>query len=97
MPVLHAKPAPPQTPSQPELRRILRLDVPVIVKLAERKQTLKVQDGAIPNVFVDKDKMHEVLLNLIGNAIKYTPEEGKISVSFKKENGMVETRTQRLL
>lgn len=69
-------------------------------KVTERKQSLVVVDSLIPEVFADKDKMHEVLLNLIGNAIKYTPEGGKITVSFKQnkaslspggDNGMIET------
>jgi signal transduction histidine kinase len=60
-------------------------------KIVERKQTLSVVDSTVPSVLADRDKIHEVLLNLIGNAIKYTPEGGTIKVSFKENNGMVET------
>lgn len=60
-------------------------------KVTERKQSLVVVDSLIPEVYADKDKMHEVLLNLIGNAIKYTQEGGKITVSFKQNGGIVET------
>lgn len=60
-------------------------------KVSERKQVLTIQDESIPQIYADKDKAHEVLLNLIGNASKYTPEGGKISVSFLQKDGMVET------
>ncbi|GEM_PF-695113 len=60
-------------------------------KVSERKQTLSVVDSAIPQVFADRDKIDEVLLNLVGNAVKYTPEGGNITISFKENAGMIET------
>ena len=38
-------------------------------------------DPAIPLVHGDPDRILEVLINLIDNGIKFTPEEGKITVS----------------
>ncbi len=35
-------------------------------------------------VFCDKTKIHQVIRNLVSNAVKYTPEDKKVSVSFAK-------------
>ena len=37
---------------------------------------------AHPNVFVDKTKIREILLNIVSNAVKYTPAGGMISMSM---------------
>lgn len=37
----------------------------------------------IPKVYMDKQKMNLVLQNLLENAVKYTPEHGKIEVSLE--------------
>jgi len=38
-----------------------------------------------PDIFADKDKIEQVLQNIISNAIKYTPKAGKISIKLEKE------------
>jgi len=40
-------------------------------------------------VYGDRSKLSQILYNLTDNAIKYTPENGKIHVSLKQENGCV--------
>ena len=32
----------------------------------------------------DRDKLEQVIINIISNAVKYTPEKGKIEVSCEK-------------
>lgn len=43
----------------------------------------------IPNIVVDKDGIEQVILNIISNAIKYTPNGGRINVFAKKQNDRV--------
>ena len=76
MPLLHAQPPP--APPAPDLRRILRLEVPVIVKLAERKLTLgevmRLGAGAIIEFSKSSDEPLELLVNNkpigVGDAVK---------------------------
>src|SRR5690606_8715931 len=45
----------------------------------------------LPDVYVDQDKINQVLDNLISNAIKYTPGKGTINIEAKlNANQMVE-------
>ncbi|MAT43708.1 MAG: two-component sensor histidine kinase [Anaerolineaceae bacterium] len=52
------------------------------LQFEEKKINLeKKVDRQLPNVLADKDRMLQVLTNLIGNALQYTPEGGKIRIS----------------
>lgn len=43
-----------------------------------------------PKVFADVDKVHEVLLNLIGNSLKFTYPEGIVSIDCFTDGNMLE-------
>ncbi|HUQ85422.1 MAG TPA: GAF domain-containing sensor histidine kinase [Candidatus Limnocylindrales bacterium] len=47
--------------------------------------------AGLPEVLADADKIKEVLFNLIGNSLKFTPKNGNISISFFQNNDMIET------
>lgn len=79
MPVLHAEPASSaQAANGGELRRILRMPVPVIVKLAERKlllsEVMRLGAGAIIEFSKASDEPLELMINNktigVGEAVK---------------------------
>ncbi len=49
-------------------------------------------DGKLPKVVFDSDRMIQVLTNLISNAIKFTPEDGRISVSAVRRDDYLAIR-----
>lgn len=59
-------------------------------KAGEKSLKLNIAMGKIPALFADENKVHQVLLNLVGNAIKFTPERGQIKVSVKTVDQMAE-------
>jgi len=65
----------------------------VIPTANEQKKTLTFAPPiqVLPLVSADQEKIKHVLLNLIGNSIKFTPSGGKIIVSVKVDNDMITT------
>ena len=43
----------------------------------------------MPQVRGDEEKLRQVFDNLLSNALKFTPEDGRISLSAQQENGKV--------
>jgi signal transduction histidine kinase len=59
-------------------------------QLEEKRMVLENRiDPDTPRVFVDRNRMLEVFINLIGNGIKFTPPGGKITIDSK---GLTEKR-----
>ena len=87
MPVLHsqrpAPAAPAAQPAQGELSRILRLEVPVIVKLAERKlslaEVMRLGTGAIIEFSRGSEEPLELLIN---NKVIGVGETVKVGENF---------------
>lgn len=43
----------------------------------------------LPAVFADREKLEQVVNNLLGNAMKFTPDQGRVTLSAKPEDGFV--------
>jgi len=52
-------------------------------------RAMPVQDALM--VIADADKIKEVMINLIGNSLKFTPQGGEISIGFSVKDGSVVT------
>lgn len=62
----------------------------VKAKADEKRLQLQVLEHSVPKVFADPDKVHQILLNLIGNSLKFTYPGGIIIVDFFSDGYMVE-------
>lgn len=78
---------------------ILRLNLTVcdIRQIAERAVSISQMDiknknlvveitGSCDMIYVDEDRMLQVLLNLLSNAVKYTKKQGKITINISCES-----------
>jgi two-component system, NtrC family, sensor kinase len=62
---------------------VVRAVVTELMPLADaRKQHLAAYVDPIEQVEADRDKLHQIVVNLVSNAIRYTPEQGHIDVKL---------------
>lgn len=66
-----------------DLDEVVSVALSTIAPHARRKKLNMACDvpAGLPLVLGDRDKIRQVLLNLLGNAVKFTPEGGRIEVS----------------
>jgi signal transduction histidine kinase len=77
------------------MKEILEETIKTMKPLAESRQislTLIYED--LPDVFIDSDRIKQVLDNLINNAIKFSPNGSSIFINTKKNNNEVVIEVQ---
>lgn len=56
------------------------------ISAKQKQQTISLEiNDEIPKTIGDKDRIEQVIINILSNSIKYTQEKGKIDVSMWKE------------
>jgi heavy metal sensor kinase len=70
----------------------LLLELSQDVEVLARDKNLNFNLGPIENLFVigDKTKLKQLFLNILGNAVNYTPEGGSVTLSAQRQNEMAE-------
>jgi signal transduction histidine kinase len=69
-----------------ELSEVVAVAVSTVAPNARRKRIhLEAEDAAgLPRAFGDRDKTRQVILNLLGNAVKFTPEAGTVRLTAQR-------------
>lgn len=58
--------------------------------ITDKRQTILLEiEGELPLIMADRRRMKDVFNNVVDNAVKYTPEEGKIQVGARDEGKTV--------
>ena len=47
------------------------------------------QDGKIPDVFGDRDRLEQIITNLLSNALKYSPPESRVIIRVQHVNNSI--------
>jgi signal transduction histidine kinase len=72
------------------LRDMAQENINVLAPMAIEKDITLSNGIKNDTAFTDPDMVRTVIRNLISNAIKFTPAHGKIEISSKQKNGMVQ-------
>ncbi|HEX5936361.1 MAG TPA: HAMP domain-containing sensor histidine kinase [Actinomycetota bacterium] len=61
------------------------------VALAGREVEVRnVVSADLPALSADRERVHQVLFNLVDNAVRFTPDGGRVTISARRRNGSVE-------
>lgn len=57
-------------------------------QFSERDISLRLElQESLPRIMADRQRLQQILVNLVGNACKYTPQGGQVDVSLRNGNG----------
>lgn len=70
-----------------EVNKVIKQAITRLQALADRNGVVldTIVQAALPLAYGDKDRIEQVLVNLIHNAIKFTPPKGKVNVSAESD------------
>jgi PAS domain S-box-containing protein len=76
-------------PEDSDLQQVVGESIGILRTLAAQKQLTITQDveAAAAVAFVDRARLKQVLYNYLSNAIKFTPERGRVGVRVQAEGG----------
>jgi PAS domain S-box-containing protein len=57
----------------------------------EKSIKLRLRAGRLPRIMASEDLIKQVFINLIGNAVKFTPAEGRVTVSLRRVGKEIRT------
>jgi signal transduction histidine kinase len=68
------------------IEKVIKTIKPIALK---KNITLQFYSDNKIQINLDQEKMQQCLLNIVGNAVKYTPEDGMVTLSLKEDKGNV--------
>jgi len=81
-------------PQPAHLEQVAKEVINEVLPVAQSQKltlTLSLPAQPLPPVLADVDRIKEVLMNLIGNALKFTPAGGTITISFAMQGDLIAT------
>jgi len=73
---------------------LLKGELGTAIKERNQKLEIKKFSGSDIWIYVDSERIYQALYNVLANAIKYTPDKGKVSIDGRTLPGFIEVRVK---